>query len=191
MRGRRRRAGRADRRDGDPGAGHHHRHARARRSGCPPRRDPRQHAGHADERQFRRLRPDRPGRPREFQGEAPELLFRADVGGAQDRAPRPTASRSTGSCCATACITWKRATRSAWAMPWASCPNASASGSFRGSRSASSSASCSPRASTLLDKGHLGELGVSHLAARQELREMIAGLALPMPSARTFAETAA
>ncbi|HEY1124696.1 MAG TPA: division plane positioning ATPase MipZ [Sphingobium sp.] len=48
-----------------------------------------------------------------------------------------------------------------------------------------------PSGLTLLDKGHLGELGVSHLAARQELREMIAGLALPMPGARTFAETAA
>ncbi|MBO9581772.1 MAG: AAA family ATPase [Sphingobium sp.] len=37
-----------------------------------------------------------------------------------------------------------------------------------------------PSGLTLLDKGHLGELGVSHIAARQELREMIAGLALPM-----------
>lgn len=39
-----------------------------------------------------------------------------------------------------------------------------------------------PSGLTLLDKGHLGELGVSHLAARQELREMIAGLALPLPT---------
>jgi chromosome partitioning protein len=37
-----------------------------------------------------------------------------------------------------------------------------------------------PSGLTLLDRGHLGELGVSHLAARQELREMITGLALPM-----------
>lgn len=36
-----------------------------------------------------------------------------------------------------------------------------------------------PSGLTLLDKGHLGELGVSHIAARQELREMMAGLALP------------
>lgn len=36
-----------------------------------------------------------------------------------------------------------------------------------------------PSGLTLLDKGHLGELGFSHLTARQELREMIAGLALP------------
>lgn len=36
-----------------------------------------------------------------------------------------------------------------------------------------------PSGLTLLDKGHLGELGVSHIAARQELREMVAGLALP------------
>jgi chromosome partitioning protein len=38
-----------------------------------------------------------------------------------------------------------------------------------------------PSGLTLLDKGHLGELGTSHLVARQELRQMIAGLALPMP----------
>ena len=37
-----------------------------------------------------------------------------------------------------------------------------------------------PSGLTLLDKGHLGELGVSHIAARQELREMIAGLSLPI-----------
>ncbi len=48
-----------------------------------------------------------------------------------------------------------------------------------------------PSGLTLLDKGHLGELGVSHLAARQELREMIAGLALPMPSARGVAQPVA
>ena len=40
-----------------------------------------------------------------------------------------------------------------------------------------------PAGLTLLDRGHLGELGTSHLAARQELREMLAGLALPqLPS---------
>jgi chromosome partitioning protein len=36
-----------------------------------------------------------------------------------------------------------------------------------------------PSGLTLLDKGHLGELGVAHIAARQELREMVAGLSLP------------
>jgi len=36
-----------------------------------------------------------------------------------------------------------------------------------------------PSGLTLLDKGMLGELGVSHIAARQELREMVAGLNLP------------
>ena len=36
-----------------------------------------------------------------------------------------------------------------------------------------------PSGLTLLDKGHLGDLGISHIAARQELREMVAGLALP------------
>jgi chromosome partitioning protein len=42
-----------------------------------------------------------------------------------------------------------------------------------------------PSGLTLLDKGHLGELGVSHIAARQELREMIAGLALPQATSPT------
>jgi chromosome partitioning protein len=36
-----------------------------------------------------------------------------------------------------------------------------------------------PSGLTLLDKGHLGDLGFSHIAARQELREMVAGFALP------------
>jgi len=40
-----------------------------------------------------------------------------------------------------------------------------------------------PSGLTLLDKGHLGELGTSHLVARQELRGLIAGLNLPMPAA--------
>jgi chromosome partitioning protein len=39
-----------------------------------------------------------------------------------------------------------------------------------------------PSGLTLLDKGHLGELGVSHIAARQELRELIGGLSLPDPA---------
>ncbi|MFM5924065.1 MAG: division plane positioning ATPase MipZ [Novosphingobium sp.] len=41
-----------------------------------------------------------------------------------------------------------------------------------------------PSGLTLLDKGHLGELGTSHLVARQELRALIASLALPMPGRR-------
>ena len=41
-----------------------------------------------------------------------------------------------------------------------------------------------PSGLTLLDKGHLGELGTSHLVARQELRALISALALPMPGAR-------
>ncbi|HZF46319.1 MAG TPA: division plane positioning ATPase MipZ [Sphingomonadaceae bacterium] len=36
-----------------------------------------------------------------------------------------------------------------------------------------------PSGLTLLDKGHLGELGTSHLVARQELRALVAGLNLP------------
>jgi chromosome partitioning protein len=40
-----------------------------------------------------------------------------------------------------------------------------------------------PSGLTLLDKGHLGELGTSHLVARQEMRALLAGLNLPMPRA--------
>ncbi|MGH6781355.1 MAG: division plane positioning ATPase MipZ, partial [Sphingomonadaceae bacterium] len=40
-----------------------------------------------------------------------------------------------------------------------------------------------PRGVTLLDLQELGELGISHIAARQELREMISGLALPEATA--------
>jgi chromosome partitioning protein len=36
-----------------------------------------------------------------------------------------------------------------------------------------------PKGLTLLDLQHLGQVGISHIAARQELREMIAGFALP------------
>ena len=39
-----------------------------------------------------------------------------------------------------------------------------------------------PSGLTLRDKGHLGELGTSHLVARQELRGLVAGLNLPMPA---------
>lgn len=39
-----------------------------------------------------------------------------------------------------------------------------------------------PSGLTLLDKGHLGELGTSHLVARQELRNLVAHLSLPVPS---------
>jgi chromosome partitioning protein len=38
-----------------------------------------------------------------------------------------------------------------------------------------------PSGFTLLDKGYLGELGTSHLVARQELRTLVAGLNLPIP----------
>ena len=47
-----------------------------------------------------------------------------------------------------------------------------------------------PSGLTLLDKGHLGELGTSHLVARQELRGLISGLNLPMPAASAPVETA-
>ena len=39
-----------------------------------------------------------------------------------------------------------------------------------------------PSGLTLLDKGHLVELGTSHLVARQELRQLVAGLNLPPPA---------
>ena len=38
-----------------------------------------------------------------------------------------------------------------------------------------------PSGLTLLDKGHLGELGTSHLVARQELRSLVAQLKLVVP----------
>ena len=38
-----------------------------------------------------------------------------------------------------------------------------------------------PSGLTLLDKGQLGELGTSHLVARQELRALVASLRLPTP----------
>jgi chromosome partitioning protein len=40
-----------------------------------------------------------------------------------------------------------------------------------------------PKGLTLLDLQAIGEVGLTHIAARQELREMIAGLALPEPGA--------
>jgi chromosome partitioning protein len=40
-----------------------------------------------------------------------------------------------------------------------------------------------PSGLTLLDKGQLGELGTSHLVARQELRSLVAGLNLAIPEA--------
>jgi len=45
-----------------------------------------------------------------------------------------------------------------------------------------------PKGLTLLDLHHLGEVGLSHIAARQELREMIAGFALPEPGAAPRAD---
>ena len=42
-----------------------------------------------------------------------------------------------------------------------------------------------PSGLTLLDKGHLGELGTSHLVARQELRSLVSALNLPMPERLT------
>jgi len=48
-----------------------------------------------------------------------------------------------------------------------------------------------PSGLTLLDKGHLGELGTSHLVARQELRGLLAGLNLPKVQAASALPEAA
>ena len=40
-----------------------------------------------------------------------------------------------------------------------------------------------PKGLTLIDLPQLGEVGIAHVTARQELREMIAGLAIPEPGA--------
>ena len=38
-----------------------------------------------------------------------------------------------------------------------------------------------PKGLTLLDLQQLGEVGIAHITARQELREMIGGLGIPDP----------
>ncbi|RVU04699.1 ATPase [Novosphingobium umbonatum] len=48
-----------------------------------------------------------------------------------------------------------------------------------------------PSGLTLLDKGHLGDLGTSHLVARQELRKLVAGMNLPAPQSQRAARAAA
>jgi len=48
-----------------------------------------------------------------------------------------------------------------------------------------------PSGLTLLDRGQLGELGTSHLVARQELRALVANLKLPMPGKAPQRETKA
>jgi chromosome partitioning protein len=48
-----------------------------------------------------------------------------------------------------------------------------------------------PKGLTLLDLGAIGEVGLSHIAARQELREMMAGFAVPEPGAEPEARRAA
>ena len=47
-----------------------------------------------------------------------------------------------------------------------------------------------PKGLTLLDVGHLGDVGLGHITARQELREMIAGLEIPEPGAAAPVRTA-
>jgi chromosome partitioning protein len=47
-----------------------------------------------------------------------------------------------------------------------------------------------PSGLTLLDKGHLGDLGTSHLVARQEVRKLVAGMNLPAPQSQRAARAA-
>ncbi|WP_370033756.1 division plane positioning ATPase MipZ [Qipengyuania mesophila] len=47
-----------------------------------------------------------------------------------------------------------------------------------------------PSGLTLLDKGHLGDLGTSHLVARQELRSLVASLRLPTAGSEQVVEAA-
>jgi chromosome partitioning protein len=47
-----------------------------------------------------------------------------------------------------------------------------------------------PSGLSLLDKGHLGDLGTSHLVARQELRKLVAGMNLPAPQSQRAARAA-
>ena len=44
-----------------------------------------------------------------------------------------------------------------------------------------------PKGLTMIDSREFGEMGLSHVAARQELREMMAALALPEPVLPLFA----
>ncbi|MCW3835370.1 division plane positioning ATPase MipZ [Sphingomonas canadensis] len=44
-----------------------------------------------------------------------------------------------------------------------------------------------PQGLTMLDSREFGDMGLAHVAARQELREMMAGLALPEPALPLFA----
>lgn len=44
-----------------------------------------------------------------------------------------------------------------------------------------------PKGLTLLDIEHLGDVGIGHVAARQELREMVSGLELPAPARMAMA----
>jgi chromosome partitioning protein len=44
-----------------------------------------------------------------------------------------------------------------------------------------------PKGLTMLDSKDFGDMGLAHVAARQELREMMAGLALPEPTIPMFA----
>ena len=150
-----------------------------RRSARPPRRHPRRHAGHADERQLRRFRPDRPGRRRNLQG--PPLSFYAELicearkaraikdaardglgRGAQPRASHRGAQPAAHRRALTELSQARRLPRRA-----------------RACRERVIYRELFPSGLTLLDKGQLGELGTSHLVARQELRELVAKLHLP------------
>ena len=145
-----------------------------------PRRDPQgRHAGHADERQLRRPRPDRPGPPRELQDHQAELLRRADLEQPHRSAPRRPARASTGSCCATASST---SNRTICSRVGAALDELARRVGFRvipGLGERVIYRELFPKGLTLLDLQQLGEVGIGHITARQELREMIAGLGIP------------
>ena len=158
---------------------HRHRHARPRRSGR-PRRDPaRRHAGHADERQLRRPRPDRPGPPRKLQDHQAELLCRADL-----EQPHRSAPRQTGKS-----VDWvvlrnrlQHIEAHNLRRVGAALDELARRVGFRvipGLGERVIYRELFPKGLTLLDLQQLGEVGIGHIAARQELREMIAGLGIP------------
>ena len=104
-----------------------------------------------------------------------ELIWNSRTAARQDRPARA----STGSCCATACSTSSRTTCS---RVGAALDELARRVGFRvipGLGERVIYRELFPKGLTLLDLQQLGEVGIGHIAARQELREMIAGLGIP------------
>ena len=136
------------------------------------------HPRHSDERQLRRPRPHRAGASGKLQDHAAELLCRADL-----EQPHPRA-KQTGKG-----VDWvvlrnrlqhieshnlKRVGAAldelARRVGFRVIPGLGERVIYR---------ELFPKGLTLLDLPHLGEVGIAHITARQELREMIAGLGIP------------